>query len=39
MLGEPANESPPVLEIVTLILEICGVDEFADQLQIRHNLC
>jgi hypothetical protein len=39
MVGEPANEPAPMLEIVTAILEICGVDELADQLQICHNLC
>ena len=39
MLGEPADKPAPMLEIVATVLEICGVDEFADQLQICHNLC
>jgi hypothetical protein len=39
MVGEPADKPPPVLEIVPAILEICSVDELADQLQIFHNLC
>jgi thiazole synthase len=38
-LGEPADKPARVLEIVSAILEVCGVDELADQLQIRHNLC
>jgi hypothetical protein len=28
-----------VLEIVSAILEVRGVDELADQIQVCHNLC
>ena len=39
MEDEPVLEALRVRELVSPVLEIDGVDEVADELQIRHNLC
>ena len=34
MLGEPAHEAARVAEVVAVSLEVCGVDEILDELEI-----